>query len=127
VVRNFKKLLKKPVAEEMAEAEKALQKALVRMKQEALESFEFVLTDYRENLKFNYLFRLVDATAASYGDIILSRFQAHFSDLTSICNSLNDTRTDKKVTRQELQDIQETAQSLSGQIAGLRREITDTA
>jgi len=127
MMRNFKKLLKKPVAGEMAEAEQALQRALVRMKQEALESFEFLLTDYRENLKFNYLFRLVDATAASYAEIILSRFQAHFSDLTSIQNSLNDTRTDKRETRNRLLDLQKSTQSLSDQIALLRREIVDAA
>ena len=71
MMRNFKKLLKKPVPEDLAEAEQALQRGLVRMKQEALESFEFILTDYRENLKYNYLFRLVEAAAASYADIIL--------------------------------------------------------
>jgi hypothetical protein len=97
------------------------------MKQEALESFEFLLTDYRENLKFNYLFRLVDATAASYAEIVLSRFQAHFSDLTSIQNSLNDTRTDKRETRNRLLDLQKSAQSLSDQLAVLRREIVDAA
>ena len=127
VMRNFKKMLKKPVSEDMAEAEQALQRGLMRMKQEALESFEFVLTDYRENLKFNYLFRLLETAAASYADIILSRFQAHFSDLTSICNSLNNTQSDKEDTRGQLTEMQATSQSLSDRIAGLRNEISDSA
>ena len=127
MMRNFKKLLKKPVSEDMAEAEQALQRGLMRMKQEALESFEFVLTDYRENLKFNYLFRLVETAAASYADIILSRFQAHFSDLTSICNSLNNTQSDKEGTRGQLAEMQATSQSLSDRIVGLRNEISDVA
>ena len=124
VMRNFKKLLKKPVADEMTEAEQALQRGLVRMKQEALESLEFQLTDYRENLKFNYLFRLIETAAANFSEIILSRFQSHFSDLKSICNSLSRTQSDKEDTRSRLAQMQETSRGLREKIASLRSDIS---
>lgn len=127
MMRNFKKLLKKPVSEDVTEAEQALQRGLVLMKQEALDSFEFRLTDYRENLKFNYLNRLVDTTTANFAEIILSRFQAHFSDMTAICNSLTHTQTDKKDARSRLADMQAAAQALSEKISALRSDISKAA
>lgn len=124
MLRNVKKLLKKPLSEELAEAERALAKGLVRMKQEALDSIGFQLTDYRENLKFNYLFRLIDAAAASYTEIILARFQSHFADLDALTNSLSRTQGEKENARSQLSDMLSKTDALEERIAALRRDIS---
>ena len=125
-LKNVKTLFKKKSEPKGKQKLKALDTAAKRIKSDTEKSVVFNLKDYRENLKFNYLFRLVETSAATYADTILSRFQAHFSDLTSICNSLNNTQSDKEDTRSQLKEMQATSQSLTDKILGLRNEISDS-
>ncbi|WP_207680489.1 dynamin family protein [Desulfonema magnum] len=125
-VRLIKKLFKKPVENE-AESSLALKKGVSRLKQETEKATAFHFKDYRENIKFQYVFRLVEAFSTILYDILLDRLHAHTTDISEIVNLINKKQIDKHAASQLLKDMELASRGINTRIETLREkmEISD--
>ncbi len=121
--RNLKKLLKKPVEEQAEVVRQALRGGIQQMKRETLKSVVEQLKDYRENLKFAFLLKLVDTFAEYLSDLMLDRFQLFFTDLAEVADRLDSTHSDKLSTSIILKEMDQRAREAKGSIGHLRRRI----
>jgi len=124
--QNFKKLLKKPVKERAEVVRQALNGGIQQMKRETLKSVAEQLQDYRENLKFGFLLKLVDAFAENLSDLMLDRFQLFFTDLAEVADRLDSNHADKQYTSNVLKEMDQQAREAKGSIEHLRRRIEQT-
>ena len=123
VSRNLKILFRKPAKRKGGHTAKALQDAVRRMKQETEKSIMFHIKDYRENLKFGYLFKLVEATSEDVAQAVLSRFQAYFSDLSTTVARLGARQNNKGQAMQVLDEMDKVVQELNFKIKRVREEV----
>lgn len=124
VTRIVKKILKRPLyiekeAEEK-EGQKALKAGIKRMKQETARSIEAHFRDFCENIKFQYLYRLVDGTANSLHESLMQRFQAYMSNLENIVDRLHNQNVDKEPAAAVLADMAERSDRINAEILELR-------
>ena len=120
---NVKTLFKKSSNQKGKQAIKALEDAARRMKRETEKSVVFNLKDYRENLKFRFLFKLVDATSEGFAQAVLDRFQAYFSNLSTTIEGIGTSQKDKAKAMKILEGMDQTCQALSSRIGKIREEI----
>jgi hypothetical protein len=116
-------LFKKSAEQSKAIKIKAMEDALRRMKRETARSVVFHLKDYRENLKFQYFFNLVEAVSASFSQTVLEHFQAYFSDLSAIVERIGTSRGDQEKARLMIDDMERASHELIGKIDRIRGEI----
>jgi GTPase SAR1 family protein len=121
--RNLKKLLKKPAGKRAEVVRQALSGGIQQMKRETLRSVVEQLKDYRENLKFAFLFKLVESFAENLSDLMLDRFQLFFTDLAAVADRLGSTHSDKQHTSKILKEMDQRAREVKGSIGHLRRRI----
>ena len=93
------------------------------MKRETARSVVFHLKDYRENIKFRYFFKLVEAASESFAQTVLERFQAYFSDLSATMERIGTSQTDKERARLIFDDMERTSRQLEAEINRIRQEI----
>jgi len=122
-LRNVKTLFRKSSDPKGQEALKALQDAARRMKRETEKSVVFNLKDYQENLKFRFLFKLVDATSEGFSLAVLDRFQAYFSDLSATIEGVGTNQKNKTRAMKILDDMDQACQALNARIGKVREEI----
>jgi GTPase SAR1 family protein len=122
-LRNVKTLFRKSSDPKGQEALKALQDAARRMKRETEKSVVFNLKDYRENLKFRFLFKLVDATSEGFAQAVLDRFQAYFSDLSATIEGVGTNQKNKTRAMKILDDMDQACQALNARISKVREGI----
>jgi hypothetical protein len=121
--RNLKKILKKPAAKRAEVFRQALRGGTQQMKRETLKSVVEQLKDFRENLKFAFLLKLVGKFSENLSDLMVDRFQLFFTDLTAVADRLNSTKTDKQHTSKILEEMDQRAAEVKGSIGHLRRRI----
>jgi hypothetical protein len=125
--RNFKKLLKKPANKQAEVIRQALKGGTQQMKRETLKSVVAQLKDYRENLKFAFLLKLVENSAENLTDLMLDRFQLFFTDLAAVADRLDSTKADKQRTLEILKEMDQSTVEIKGSIGHLRKRIEQTA
>jgi GTPase SAR1 family protein len=125
--RNLKKLLKKPAGKQAEVVRQALRGGIQQMKRETLESVLDQLRDYRENLKFAYLIKLVEAFAENLTGLMLDRIQIFFTDLSAVADRLNSTRVDKQRTLEILKEMNQWTAQVKESIGHLQRRIKQAA
>ncbi len=121
--RNLKKLLKQPAERRAEVIDKALIGGTRQMKRETLKSIVEQLKDYRENLKFAFLFKRVERFADNLADTMQDRFQLFFTDLAAVAKRIDSTATDKQRTLEILNEIDQRSGEVKGSIGHLRRRI----
>jgi len=114
-MRKSKAIFKKSTEHQGEVKIKAMEDALQRMKRETARSVVFHLKDYRENLKFGYFFKLVEAASESFAQTVLERFQGYFSDFAG--------QSDKEKARQIFDDMERTSRELRDKINRIRGDI----
>ena len=122
-MRKSKTIFKKSTEHQGEVKIKAMEDALRRMKRETARSVVFHLKDYRENLKFRYFFKLVEAASESFTQAVLERFQAYFSDLSATIERIGTSQSDKEKARQVFDDMERKSRELVDKINRIRREI----
>ena len=122
-LKNVKTLFKKSSEPKGKQALKALDNAARRIKRETEKSVVFNLKDYWENLKFRFLFKLVDATSEGFAQAVLERFQAYFSDLSATVEGIGTNQKDKARAIKILDDMDQACQTLDARIGKVREEI----
>ena len=124
--RNLKKILKKPASKQAEVIGQAIKGGTRQMKRDTLKSVVEQLKDYRENLKFAFLLKLVEKSADHLTDLMLDRFQLFFTDLAAVAERLDSTKADKRHTLKILREMDQTAQAVKGSIGHLRKRIEQT-
>ena len=122
-MRKSKAIFKKSTEHQGDVKIKAMEDALQRMKRETARSVVFHLKDYRENLKFRYFFKLVEAASESFAQTVLERFQAYFSDFAATIERIGTSQSDKEKARQIFDDMERTSRELRDKISRIREEI----
>jgi hypothetical protein len=122
-VRKSKSVFKKTAGKQGEVELKALENALNRMKRETARSIVFHLKDYRENLKFGYFFKLVEAVSENFARIVLEHFQAYFSDLSTTIQRIGSSQSSKNKARQILADLELDSRRLIRDISQIRNEL----
>jgi GTPase SAR1 family protein len=122
-LRKSKTVLKKAGNQQDETKIKALQDALRRMKRETAKSIVFHLKDYRENLIFGYLYKLVEVVSESFSEAVLAHFQAYFSDLSVTVERIGNSQSDKAQAIQILEEMDRASKELIAALNRIREEI----
>jgi GTPase SAR1 family protein len=122
-LKNVRTLFKRSSEPKGKQALKALDNAVRRIKRDTEKSVVFNLKDYRENLKFRFLFKLVDATSEGFAQAVLDRFQAHFSDLSASVEGISTNQNDKTRAVKILDNMDQACQALNVRVNAVREEI----
>jgi len=107
-----KRLIKKTFQSRGENAFQALEHAVKRMKREAERSMMFHLKSYRENLKFQYLFKLADSLSIRLYDCMMDQFRAYQTDLGRITKAIREKELDREKTIELLGKVQNETQAL---------------
>ncbi|MDZ7832343.1 MAG: dynamin family protein [Desulfobacterales bacterium] len=81
---RIKRLFRRSAGQSAAEGQAALKTAAKRMKRETEGGISFQFKNYKENIKFQYLFHLVDAVADHLYAEIMDRFHDFTNDLVTL-------------------------------------------
>ncbi len=122
VVSGFKKLLKKPVRAG-EEDSRALQEGLVRIRRETRHSLAFQLKDFQENLKFKYLFVLIEAASARLNQAVGEQLQAYAADFGALAQGVSARQEDKERAGAVLGAMSQECGRLQAEIDRLRHDI----
>jgi len=123
VIRIFKKIIKKPISENNSDEIEALKSGMRRMKRETEKSIIFHLNDYRENLKFQYLIKLVDVVSGVLDQELLRGFNNYADDLLRLNKRINSKKVDKKLTHEILLKIMQEIPKIDDKIMRVKEEI----
>ncbi|MGD8990490.1 MAG: dynamin family protein [Desulfobacterales bacterium] len=121
--QNLRKLLKKPTRKRTDVIQQALSGGTQQMKRDTMRLIVEQLKDYRENLKFAFLFKLIDNFGEHLVDLMQDRFQLFVTDLSVIADRLDSTKVDKQHTLQMLKEMDQWSAGLKESIGHLRRRI----
>jgi GTPase SAR1 family protein len=105
MTKLFKKVLKKPPKHEMEEQMKALVDGFHLIKRETEKSIVFHFENYRENFKFQYISKLVDAVAEYLRQRLMERFRSYHSDISSVEKVMEKKGKDKEYMIKFLNDL----------------------
>lgn len=105
LVRGFRRLIRKPVTDGRREEIRALRDGVERMKKETERSVLFHFKDYRENIKFRYMFPMVASAADQISDVLLDRFRTYEEDLTQMAGLIDADQADKSARADVLREF----------------------
>jgi hypothetical protein len=123
IVNLVKKALKKSADKAHQEQFLALASGVKRMQRETERSILFHLKDYKENLKFQYMLKLVDAAAAALHHRILERFQHHGADLTRLVELVVEQRLDKEKVSAALVRMEASCRTIQAEIGRMKADL----
>ena len=123
VLKVFKKLLKKPVQNEKEGEIQALKNGLKRMKRETERSIIDHFKNYRENIKFQYIFKLVEAASNKLYEGLVERFQSYVTDLSETVDLVNDKQSDKQQAYEILKKMELASNDVGIRINKVRGKI----
>ena len=125
LLRLVRRALKKPLGERGDEQIQALQDGIRRMKRETERSIQEHFKDYQENIKFQYLRKLVDAAGQHLFEGLAEHFQIYVSDLKVLAQSMHGERSDKEQIIEALRAITQAMAGIQGRIETLRHDVGD--
>ena len=95
-VKVMKKLMKKPIQNEQEGDIFALKDGVKRIQQETESSIAFHLKDYKENLKFQYLYKLVDIVSDNLLETLHDRFNVFTTDMSEMAGLVDAEQSAKE-------------------------------
>jgi hypothetical protein len=93
------------------------------MKRLTEDSLQFQFKDYRENLKFTYLFRLLEEVAQRLVETLTDRFQGYGSDTTDISAHFDRQLSDRQHIATLIKDMQIAAGDIDDMMSRLRQAV----
>ncbi|MDY6952091.1 MAG: dynamin family protein [Thermodesulfobacteriota bacterium] len=94
-VKTVKKLLKKPVSNGPESAIRSLEDSVRRIKEQMQESVREHFMDYKENLKYQYVFKLVDTISNRLYEALIDRMRAFSGSLADMKSVIQKQRLEK--------------------------------
>jgi hypothetical protein len=123
--KALKRVLKKPIKNQKEDALLALRDGIIRMKKETEKSVVSHFKDYKENLKFQYLFPLVDAVSTALHNVLNDRFQALNTDLSMMVAQVNRRQVDHQQVLASLNSMERWVHKIQEKIKDLRVQIDE--
>jgi hypothetical protein len=123
VVKLVKHMLRRKVQNQKEDGLSALKDSVSRMKKDTERSVIAHFKDYKENIKFQYLFKAADAVASSFSKKLSDQFRACGTDLTKLMEQIGKRQDDRQKISETLHAMADTAQALEGEIRLLRDAI----
>ncbi|HHP7234425.1 MAG TPA: dynamin family protein [Desulfobacterales bacterium] len=122
LLQGFQKLLRKnrPAGESQV---RALKRSVDHMKKLTEESLLFQCKDYRENLKFRYLYKLVDAVSQAMAETVLSRFQTFGSDTATALQQIQERHSGREEVGTAIAAMDRQTSMLGDQLQQLKIDI----
>ncbi|MDJ0875738.1 MAG: dynamin family protein [Desulfobacterales bacterium] len=124
-LRAFRKLLRKPVDTDQGEEIQALKDGVARMKKETERSLLFHFKDYRENIKFGYIFKMVESASVQIADGLLERFETYESDLAQMVALIDESQSVKAQQEVSFREIEASADHLYHRSLNLRDRVLE--
>jgi len=118
----IKKLFKKSIQNQEEGKILALRDSIKRIKRETERSLVFHLGDYRENLKFQYIYKLVDVASNTLYDMLFDRFQIFTTDISEMMEMIGNEHQVKKKAIDGLANMDRSLQKITYQIEQLKTE-----
>ncbi len=107
---------------------RALKDGVTRLRAEALGSIRFHFKDYRENLKYQYLFKLAHGAADHLNRELVERFGGYEADLAAIADLVGNQGPKKKgADPKALKEIGEMGAAIEKQIEELKAALAEEA
>jgi hypothetical protein len=122
-VKVLKKLMKKPIQNEQEGDIFALKDGVKRIQQETESSIAFHLKDYKENLKFQYLYKLVDIVSDNLLETLHDRFNVFTTDMSEMAGLVDAEQSAKERAIEILKFMEEGSQEIMEGISRLKREV----
>jgi hypothetical protein len=119
VLTGFKKALNKPV-KEGEDQRRALKEGLARIKSETRDSLSFQMKDYQENLKFKYIFKLVELAAARLCVAVAQQVRAYSADFGTLAELAGARKRDKARIALRLEEVEQRSREAMESLARLR-------
>jgi hypothetical protein len=123
VLKFFKKFLKKPIQSKNEQEVLALKDGVLRVKRETEKSVVFHFKDYQENIKFQYIYKLIEAASNSLYEALIDRFRVYVTDLSDTVELINNQLVDKKRAFEILKDMEQTSMKIDERINIIREKI----
>ncbi len=123
LTRVFRRILKKPTGIKGDEELKALKDGIRRMKRETERSILEHFKDYQENIKFQYMLRLVDAAGARLFEGLTACFRTYVSDLKELIDSMGSERSDRERLGESLAAVEAALETMQPRIEALRLDV----
>lgn len=117
-------LQKEPVREEKKYLE-LLQNRIHRIKRITRDSIKGLFMDYKENLKFQYLYKLVDAVSDALFEDMAGRIRAFAVDITSIEKRVEDTQEAKKKSAKRLVAIEKQVRNVIEELENIKSQVVE--
>ena len=122
VLRGFKKVLKK-TSHEGEEDLRALREGLAHIRRETVQSLILELRDYRENIKFKYLFIQIELAAGRLSEVVAEQLQAYAADFGALAQRMSARQEDKAKAVAVLADMAQECRRIQEAIDRLKRDI----
>lgn len=100
----------------------ALKDSIKKIKREAERSVAFTLNDYRENLKFQYLFKLIEAISGDLYEKLTGNFAAFSTDISNMVQLVDGKRDKGEKTMKGLESIEEKSQAILNRLNHLKEK-----
>ncbi len=123
MAKVIRKLLKKPARPEREEHLRALRDGVRRLKRETDEALVFHFKNYRENFKFQYMFKLVDVAVGQLDAILRERFNSVDADLSGIRDLMAREANERDAVSGRIAETARLSGALIQDIDGIRQGI----
>lgn len=124
VVNTVKKLTRRKTSESDADLP-ALQSGVRRMKKETEATLVFHFKNYRENIKFQYLFPLIEGVSGEMLTRLVDRFAGYHTDLSKLKAMADQSQESKNHALAAIDDIVEHLAAIRKRMDGLQQELSD--
>ncbi|MBU0995631.1 MAG: dynamin family protein [Proteobacteria bacterium] len=101
----------------------ALVGGIMRIKLETEKSIRFYFLNYRENLKFKYIFALADALSIEVNGVLNERFNHFSGDLETISHRIEKRSLGKESVSDNFMEIVQKTKTIHQQITDIRHKI----
>jgi GTPase SAR1 family protein len=124
VIGLIRKAFRRSGRNKTSESFAALKDGVKRMKRETEKSIISHFKDYRENIKYQYVFKLVDAVSSALFEALLDRFQNYVTDLSNLVEGMEGHKEGKNSATDILEDIESISTSIQERILQTRERIS---
>jgi GTPase SAR1 family protein len=123
VLEMFRKIFKNRSVGRLNNSVKTLQRSVRHMKKQTEESILFEIKNYRENLKFAYLHRLVEEVTQRFADNLLDRFRSFDSGTVEMSNHASQLKSNKDRAIETVIEMERIAALISEKMKRLRFQV----
>ncbi len=121
-VNTIKKVFRKSKTDYMAEIP-ALKSGVARMKKETETSLVFHFKNSKENIKFQYLFKLIESVSDEMFIQLVNRFKSYQTDLSNIKAIAGQDQGNKAASLERIDEIAEVLSQIRSRVGDLKKQI----